>query len=208
MEIPPLPKTMFLYFFKASVFFEQTLWWELLLLFPSTTWTPLLRVLKQFWCSYLLQGPSDVFLFLVRTCEFSKLQSMNLPKMRNECTNFQTLITTLSVLKRYDWVKHEEPSLLECYTLTGAVTMLLRSVLPRSSRPRSPRKAAYGTRDKVPLDSILATLYTVCKWWFLNTWCSWSSTHRWSSDRKAWVSYSLQRIIFLAFQTPKMEEAH
>jgi hypothetical protein len=36
----------------------------------------------------------------------------------------------------------------------------------------------------VPLDSILATVYTVCKWWFLNTWCSWSSTHKWSSDRE------------------------
>jgi hypothetical protein len=89
---------------------------------------------------------------------------MNPPKVKNECTNFQTLITTLSVLKRYDWVKHEDPPPLECYMLlTGAVTMLLRSVLPLSSWPRSPGKAAYGTRDKVPLDSILATVYTVCK---------------------------------------------
>jgi hypothetical protein len=78
-----------------------------------------------------LKGPSDVFLFLGRPHEFPKLQSMNPPKVRNECTNFQTLIATLSVLKRYDWVKHEDPSLLECYTLlTGAVTMLLKSVLP------------------------------------------------------------------------------
>jgi len=77
-----------------------------------------------------------------------------------------------------------------------------------SLSPRSPRKAAYGTRDIVPLDSILATVYTVCKWWFLNTWCSWSSTHRWSSERKVWVSHSQQQIIFLPFQTLKMEEAH
>ena len=169
----------------------------------------LLRVLEQFWYYYTLRDPSDVFLFLGRPCEFPKLQSMNPPKVRNECTNFQTLITTLSVLKRYNWVKHGDPSLLEYYTLlTGAVTMLLRSVLPLSFSPRSPRKAAYGTRDKVPLDSIFATVYTVCKWWFLNTWCSWSSAHRWSSERKVWVSHSQQQIIFLAFQTLKMEEAH
>jgi hypothetical protein len=78
-----------------------------------------------------LKGPSDVFLFLRRPREFPKLQSMNPPNMRNKCTNFQTLIATLSVFKRYDWVKHKDRSLLECYTLLiGAVTMLLKSVLP------------------------------------------------------------------------------
>jgi len=167
------------------------------------------RVLEQFWCSYTLKGTSDVFLFLGRPRKFPKLQSMNPPKVKNECINFQTLNTILSVLKKYDWVKHGDPSLLEYYTLlAGAVTMLLRSVLPLSLLPRSPTKAVYGTRDKVPLDSILATVYTVCKWRFLNTWCSWSSTHRWSSDRKPWVSHSQHRIVFLAFQTLKMEEVH
>jgi hypothetical protein len=118
---------------------------------------------------------------------------MNSPKVMNGYTNFETLIAPPSVLNKYDWVKHVDPSLLKCYTtITGAVTMLMSSVLPLPSWSRSQRKAAYGTRDTrtVPLDSILASVYTVCKWWFLNTWCSYSSTHTWNSDRKAWVSFS------------------
>jgi len=143
------------------------------------------------------------------TPQISKTAKYEPTKSEEWVYKFSDLNHNSKCFKRYDWVKHGDPSRLEYFTLfTGAVTMLLRSVLPLSLSLRSPRKAAYGTRDKVPLDSILATVYTVCKWQFLNTWCSSSSTHRWSSDRKAWVSYSQHRIIVLAFQTLTMEEAH
>jgi hypothetical protein len=46
-------------------------------------------------------------------------------------------------------VKHEDPSLLEYYTLfTGAVTNVLVECTASVFRVRSPRTAAYGKRDR------------------------------------------------------------
>jgi hypothetical protein len=78
---------------------------------------------------------------------------MNSPKVMYGYTNFETLIAPPSVLKKYDWVKHVDPSLLECYTMmTGAVTMLVSSVLHLvqntgvSSCTTTCREVIYGTK--------------------------------------------------------------
>jgi hypothetical protein len=43
------------------------------------------QVVEQFWCSYPLKGPSDVFLFLGQRSEFAKPRSTNPRKARDEC---------------------------------------------------------------------------------------------------------------------------